>query len=155
MDLTRRSALLGSLGMIGVIGGCTGSRSTTPESSCSYKRVTSVPLPEPPASLTTDSVMAYVTKVEQAYQYRKNADGDIVEFDVNQMDSTVEPTDDGYLVTLNIAFSAKSCHDGSLGVGSGGYQVRYHINGTTVYRAQIEDAHSDLDPRKEGTQLPV
>ena len=155
MALTRRSALLGSIGVIGTFTGCSGNQSTTPDSTCPYKRVTAVPLPDPPASLTADSAVTYATKVEQAYQYRKNADGDTVEFDVNRMDSTVEQNDSGYLVTLNIAFSAKSCHDGSLGVGSGGYQVRYHINRTTVYRAQIEDAQSDLDPRKEGTRLPV
>ena len=90
MDLTRRSAFLGSVGMIGVFVGCAGSRSPTPYSSCPYKRVTSVPLPESPASLNAGSAVTYATNVEQAYQYRKNADGDTVEFDVDQMDSTVK-----------------------------------------------------------------
>lgn len=153
MGFTRRSALLGSAGIIGAVAGCSGTESTTPESSCPYTRITPVPLPEPPTSLTGDSAVTYATKLEQAYQYREQADGDTVEFDVNQMDSTAEQTDDGYLVTLNIAFSAKSCHGGSLGVGSGGYQVRYYINETTVYRAQIDDMQSELNPREKGTQL--
>lgn len=71
------------------------------------------------------------------------------------MESIVKQTDGGYLVTVVIGFSTKDCLDGSLGVGSGGYEVRYYVNETSVYRARIDDKHSELDPREKGTRLPV
>lgn len=156
MGITRRSALrLGIPGLLGTIAGCSGKQSSTPESSCPARRVTSVAYPETPSSLTNDSVVTYATDLEKAYQQRDHADGNTVEVSVTRMESIVEQTDGGYLVTLVIGFSTKGCLDGSLGVGSGGYEVRYYVNQTSVFRVQIDDKQSELDPREKGTRLPI
>jgi hypothetical protein len=109
--------------------------------------------PEPPSSLGNDSVVPYLTDVERAYQHRKRADGETVDVCVGVADSTVEPTDDGFLVSLEIGFSTQDCHDGTLGAGNGSYWVRYYLNETMVYREEFEDEQVPPDPREEGAQL--
>lgn len=134
------------------VGGCLGvGESTKTESNCPDERVTPVPYPDRPATLTNDSVGTFVSDVERAYLNGEYADGNTTSVGVDLDPDRVNRTDDGWVVTVESLFSTHHCVDGSLGVSDGTHRVQYFVNESAVFR--LEHGRANETPRGDGMAL--
>lgn len=159
LTLHRRGLLLLVIVPVVAFSGCLGQLGTTPTSTedsntCPDERVTPVPYPDRPATLTSDSVHAFITDLEQAYVYNREADeGNVTNISFDPEPDNVTRLDDGWVVRIETGVSEYSCTNGTLSVGDGYYTARYFLNESAIYRAQDGGDGPVGDPRKYGTKI--
>lgn len=158
-----RSVLL-ALAVVSVValGGCLGhldSDSTGPETEtetdCPKEQVTPVPYPDRPASLTNESVRAFVADLERAYVHTREADGEATDLSFDPEPDDVTRMEDGWSVRVETGIATYSCAGGNLAVGDGHYTARYFVNESAVYRAQDAGDGAVPDPRERGKRIRV
>ena len=156
-----RSVLLAlAVAALVVLGGClghfgAGSSSSGTEADCPRERVTSVPYPDRPATLTNESVRAFVADLERAHVLTREAEDDATKVSFDPGPDDVTRVDDGWSVRVETGLSTYACTDGSLAVGDGYYTARYFVNETAVYRVQEGGDGSVPDPREHGERIRV
>lgn len=120
-----------------------------------YHRVTSIPYPEIPDTLTNDSVAAFAEEVERAYFYREHA-GHVANFtSVDSSAVEVNRTDGGWLVYVrDRGYSIHRCYGPDKpGVAMEGTWAHYFINESAVYRqGNAQNADSE-EVRTNGTRV--
>lgn len=133
---------------------------STTEAWCDYddeyyhERVTSVPPPEIPDTLTNESVAAFAEAFERARIYREY-DADMratIEMGVEA--NQVNHTDEGWFVHLSGGYTIYDC----AGVADGKTSVQYFVNETAVYREPVpplyrQPSPTPVDPRVNGTRV--
>jgi len=151
----RRFPLAIAICVIVVLSGCLGQfASDESTSTCSEERLTPVPFPDRPASLTNDSVSAFVATLEEAYLYNQYAgDENITKITFDSEPDTVTRLDDGWLVRIESLFALYDCAGGALGVSDGHHSVSCFINESAVYREGGDSPGSD--PRDGGIPIRV
>jgi hypothetical protein len=159
LTLHRSVLLLLVIVSLVALGGCLsqfGTESTNPgdRNTCPDEQVTSVPYPDRPATLTNESVQAFIADLEQAYVYNREADeGNVTNISFDPEPDDVIQLEDGWSLRLETGISEYRCVDGSLSVGDGYYTARYFLNESAIYRAQNGGDGPVGDPRKYGTRI--
>ncbi|MFD1512700.1 hypothetical protein [Halomarina rubra] len=134
--------------------GCLGWSSAAPRDDCPDERVTAVPYPDRPATLTNETVRAFVADLEEAYTYGRHADGDHVEVAFDPEPDRVDRTGEGWFVTVETAQSTRVCSNGTVGVSDGGERtIRYFVNDSAVFRDLARSPGED--PREYGVRIRV
>lgn len=157
----QRSVLLAlAVASLVVLGGClahfgVGSSSPETEADCPRERVTPVPYPDRPATLTNESVRAFVADLERAHVLTREAERDATKVSFDPEPDDVTRVDDGWSVRVETGLSTYTCTDGSLAVGDGYYTVRYFVNETAVYRVQDGGDGPVPEPREHGERIRV
>ena len=156
-----RSVLLAlAVVSLAVLGGCPahlGAEWSGPETEadCPRERVTSIPYPDRPATLTNESVRAFVADLERAYVHSREAERDVTKVSFDPEPDDVTRLDDGWSVRIETGLSTYTCTDGGLAVGDGYYTARYFVNESAVYRVQEGGDGPVPDPRERGDRLRV
>lgn len=107
--------------------------------------------PEKPVPLTAATVDEFVVEFERAYVWNSvlNREGRVSEIEVViDAESTVEETDQGYLVYIDEVFVSTT---GDWGVSDDEYIANYYITDDETLRT--ESSVERVDPRQEGSPV--
>ena len=136
----RRRVRLGVLSVVlFMAAGCLGFASSGSPSTATpteNPQLTPKPLPDQPDELTRENVVSFVKEYEKRHFWNQELTNNTTSMTVSPRVETLNETDEGYVVHLEVGTTEKFRSDGALAVADGLYRVNYFINATTIQRAQ-------------------